>query len=116
MFVEDSHKQRISAPMHPPPRGMDEQQSLGQFHGVIKSFDPGEKGYDLFYCPDLKQQGFNDVLLHREQNGAFDVESEIMFIAFLNPKGQPQAKELMPPEVARKQTKKKKNKKKRQCF
>ena len=36
MFVEDSHKQRISAPMHPP-LGMDEQQSS---HGVIKSFDP----------------------------------------------------------------------------
>lgn len=77
-------------------RGMDEQEVIGTFQGVIKSFSRGEKGYGFIDCPALKQQGYNDVFLHREQIGMFDVHSEVTFTAFLNRKGQPQAKDLGP--------------------
>lgn len=77
-------------------RGMDDQAVIGTFPGVIKSFSRGEKGYGFIDCPTLKEQGYNDVFLHREQLGPFDVGSEVSFTAFLNRKGQPQARDLRP--------------------
>lgn len=78
-------------------KGMDEQQVLGTFQGVIKSFNHAENGYGFIDCPELKSGGYNDVFLHREQRGEFDVGSEVVFVAFLNRKSQPQAKELQSP-------------------
>jgi len=86
----------------PPTRGVDDQDIIGTFPGVIKSFSRTEKGYGFIECPALKEQGYNDVFLHREQLGPFDVGSEVAFTAFLNRKGQPQARDLKPFEAGAK--------------
>eukprot|EP00930_Biecheleria_cincta_P020104 TRINITY_DN15188_c0_g1_i1.p1 TRINITY_DN15188_c0_g1~~TRINITY_DN15188_c0_g1_i1.p1 ORF type:complete len:380 (-),score=64.74 TRINITY_DN15188_c0_g1_i1:208-1347(-) len=85
-----------------PRRGIDDQDVIGTFPGVIKSFSKMEKGYGFIECPALKEQGYNDVFLHREQLGNFDVGSEVAFTVFLNKKGQPQARDLKPFEAGAK--------------
>lgn len=66
---------------------------LGTLCGTIKSFN-AEKGYGFIHCPTLLQVGYNDVFLHHQQIGDFEVGNEVSFSCFLNPKGQPQAKDL----------------------
>lgn len=72
----------------------DEQHDLGEHVGFVKSFN-AKNGYGFIECDALKEQGFqNDVFLHHLQLGSFDVGSVVRFSAYLNSKGQPQAKEL----------------------
>merc|ERR1719150_744861 len=74
----------------------DVQQVLGQFQGVIKSFNP-KNGFGFIRCEALQAQGYtNDVYLHHTQIGEFGPGSQVMFTAYLNKKGQPQSMELKP--------------------
>merc|ERR1711865_1161805 len=67
---------------------------LGNFVGIIKSFN-AKSGYGFIECEDLSNLGCNkDVfLLHKEFEG-YEVGAWVKFTAFMNSKGQPQAKEL----------------------
>jgi len=72
----------------------DSQEELGQFDGTIKSFNP-KSGYGFINCPGLQALGCtNDVFLHHQQLGDFEVGAQISFTAYMNFKGQPQAKDL----------------------
>merc|ERR1712176_1500462 len=74
----------------------DVQQVLGQFLGIIKSFN-SKNGFGFISCEALQQQGYtNDVYLHHNQVGGFQPGQTIMFTAYLNKKGQPQAMDLQP--------------------
>lgn len=76
--------------------GPDIQMELGRMVGLIKSFN-ASTGYGFIQCPKLQQLGYtNDAFLHHEQLGSFDVGAEVAFTAFVNSKGQPQAKDLQP--------------------
>jgi len=73
----------------------DVQQIIGQFTGVIKSFNL-QTGFGFIECMALKENGFaNDVYLHHTQKKNFDVGSHVAFTAYLNRKGQPQSMDLM---------------------
>merc|ERR1719198_378280 len=80
----------------PLPGKPDEQAVIGTFLGTVKSFRAAY-GYGFIDCPDLKQQGFNDVFLHHQQVGSFQIGDSFQFTAYLNSKGQPQAKDLQIP-------------------
>jgi len=81
-------------------KGADGQEELGQFEGTIKSFNP-KSGYGFINCEDLKAFGCNnDVFLHHQQLGDFEVGARIVFTAYMNFKGQPQAKDLMASDSA----------------
>mmetsp|Transcript_33154 Transcript_33154/g.77570 ORF Transcript_33154/g.77570 Transcript_33154/m.77570 type:complete len:375 (-) Transcript_33154:183-1307(-) len=71
----------------------DEQQVLGQFVGTIKSFS-AQKGFGFIDCPQTKGHFQNDVYLHNLQIGKFGVGDRVAFTAYLNRKGQPQARDL----------------------
>jgi len=72
----------------------DVQQVLGQFMGTIKSFN-AKNGFGFIQCDALRQQGFqNDVYLHHNQIKEFQPGHTILFTAYLNKKGQPQAMDL----------------------
>jgi len=71
----------------------DEQGELGQFTGPIKSFNQ-KNGYGFIDCAELKAQGYNDVFLHHQQLGDHKVGEQVTFTAYVNSKGQPQAKDL----------------------
>lgn len=74
----------------------EEQMSLGQHRGVIMSFNMGN-GYGFIGCPDLQKMGYsNDVFLHQQHRGEAKVGDEVLFTVYLNSKGQPQAKNLVP--------------------
>lgn len=74
--------------------GPDVQMELGRMAGLIKSFN-SSTGYGFIQCPKLQELGYsNDAFLHHEQLGSFDVGAEVTFTAFVNSKGQPQAKDL----------------------
>lgn len=78
----------------PMPGKPDEHEVVGEFQGVIKSFNP-KSGYGFISCPDLKEVGCpNDVFLHHQQLGGFEVGSTVQFTVYMNSKGQPQAKDL----------------------
>jgi cold shock CspA family protein len=69
----------------------DVQQVLGQFPGVIKSFSMRD-GFGFIECGSLAEKGIqNDVYLHQTQLGACVVGDKVLFTAYLNRKGQPQA-------------------------
>mmetsp|Transcript_16611 Transcript_16611/g.38985 ORF Transcript_16611/g.38985 Transcript_16611/m.38985 type:complete len:270 (+) Transcript_16611:38-847(+) len=75
----------------------DVQQVLGQFLGTIKSFH-AKNGFGFIQCEALQQQGYqNDVYLHHNQIGEFQPGHLVMFTAYLNRKGQPQAMDLQQP-------------------
>jgi len=72
----------------------DVQQVLGQFMGTIKSFN-AKNGFGFIQCDALRAQGFqNDVYLHHNQIKEFQPGHTILFTAYLNKKGQPQAMDL----------------------
>merc|ERR1711862_817131 len=73
---------------------------IGQFVGNIKSFNP-QKGFGFIECDGLKAAGYtNDVYLHHTKVGSlykvgnFQAGAQVMFTAFLNARGQPQARDL----------------------
>lgn len=66
---------------------------IGDFVGTIKSFNPNN-GYGFIDCPDLKVQYNNDVFLHHQQMGGYQVGDVVQFSAFLNQSGKPQGKDL----------------------
>eukprot|EP00933_Yihiella_yeosuensis_P084253 TRINITY_DN9867_c0_g2_i2.p1 TRINITY_DN9867_c0_g2~~TRINITY_DN9867_c0_g2_i2.p1 ORF type:complete len:287 (+),score=69.29 TRINITY_DN9867_c0_g2_i2:71-931(+) len=73
---------------------VDDAKVLGDYNGFIKSFND-KNGYGFISCDDLKADGYNnDCFLHHAQLGGFEVGAEVLFTAFLNGKGQPQAKNL----------------------
>jgi len=75
---------------------LSQQQEIGQHSGTIKSFNK-EGGFGFIVCPDLQAQGYgNDVFLHREQIGTCQVGQDVTFTAFLNSRGQPQARYCQP--------------------
>jgi len=77
----------------------DQQEELGQFQGTIKSFN-AKSGYGFINCEDLKALGCaNDVFLHHQQLQEFEVGHQIIFTAYMNSKGQPQAKDLQAADV-----------------
>lgn len=74
----------------------DVQQVLGQFVGVIKTFN-SKNGFGFIECPQLKEQGFDrDVYLHHAQIGSFQPGMQVTFTAYLNKRGQPQSMDLAP--------------------
>merc|ERR550525_1281278 len=76
-------------------KGDGELTEIGQYQGVIKSFNPNN-GYGFIDCPQLKAEGqMNDVFLHQAQLGDFAVGSPVIFTLYLTPKGQPRAKNLV---------------------
>lgn len=76
----------------------DEQAALGQFAGVIKSFDhKNGYGFGFIQSDGMKAMGYtNDVYLHHLQLNGCEVTQEVSFVAYLNRKGQPQAKDVAP--------------------
>mmetsp|Transcript_116737 Transcript_116737/g.310593 ORF Transcript_116737/g.310593 Transcript_116737/m.310593 type:complete len:122 (-) Transcript_116737:95-460(-) len=74
----------------------DVQQVLGQFTGLIKSFN-AKNGFGFIQCEAIREQGYtNDVYLHHNQVGEFQPGHTVAFTAYLNRKGQPQAMDLQP--------------------
>merc|ERR1719203_1635419 len=79
----------------PEPRP-DPSQIIGQFKGVIKSFNV-KNGFGFIESQGLKDAGYpNDVFLHRNQVGECQPGMEVTFTAYLNKKGQPQSIDLVP--------------------
>jgi cold shock CspA family protein len=81
----------------PPPKSAASkppEQSLGEVTGTIKSFSV-DKGFGFISSPDVREMGYsNDVFLHNQHKGEFEVGSYVAFSLYLNSKGQPQAKDL----------------------
>lgn len=71
----------------------DVKQELGQYDGRIKSFSE-KNGFGFIECDELKLQGLNDAFLHHQQIRNFKVGDWVSFTAFLNNKGQAQARDL----------------------
>lgn len=72
------------------------EQVIGDFQGFVKSFNE-KNGYGFIYCEDLAALGYQtDVFLHHAQMAGYAVGAQVSFTAFLNGKGQPQAKDLRP--------------------
>mmetsp|Transcript_83590 Transcript_83590/g.259710 ORF Transcript_83590/g.259710 Transcript_83590/m.259710 type:complete len:103 (-) Transcript_83590:63-371(-) len=77
------------------PPGAEPFQELGNFVGIIKSFNP-KSGYGFITCEELQELGFsNDCFLHHQQMGDCSVGQEVGFLCYLNSKGQPQAKDVV---------------------
>merc|ERR1712066_921852 len=54
-------------------------QSLGEVTGTIKSFS-AEKGFGFISSPDVRDMGYsNDVFLHNQNKGEFEVGSYVSF-------------------------------------
>mmetsp|Transcript_30301 Transcript_30301/g.54243 ORF Transcript_30301/g.54243 Transcript_30301/m.54243 type:complete len:102 (+) Transcript_30301:1-306(+) len=72
----------------------DVQQTLGNFVGMIKSFN-AKNGFGFIVCEALQQQGYSqDVYLHHNQIGDFQPGQTVFFECYLNKKGQPQSMNL----------------------
>merc|ERR1719393_976745 len=66
---------------------------LGEFTGTIKSF--GEwKGFGFIESAELQAMGYKDAFLHGEMKKGYQVGHTVKFTAFINGKGQVQAKDL----------------------
>merc|ERR1740138_632187 len=61
-------------PSKPPP----DLQSLGEYYGVIKSYNP-DKGFGFIACDALKQEHKGDVFLSAKHVGEFQVGAEVKF-------------------------------------
>jgi len=87
-------KGKFDGPRMPrePPK---EEDMMGQFQGIIKSFNH-TNSYGFIVCEELQLQGYQDVFLHASQLGSFEVGSEVVFTAFLNEKQKPNAMNLEP--------------------
>merc|ERR1712151_727505 len=67
---------------------------LGTYFGTIKSFN-ASTGHGFVSCPDLEAKGWKqDVFVNLHHGPAQRVGSQIMFTAFVNPKGSLQAKNV----------------------
>merc|ERR1712118_349760 len=75
--------------------GPDVQEVLGELIGTIKSFNE-KSGYGFIHCPEVTELGYNDVFLHHQQKGDFNVGDTVAFTGYLNKKGQVQAMDLKP--------------------
>jgi len=74
--------------------GQDEQ-VLGQFVGEIKSFVV-KTHWGFISCPELAANGYQDVFLHGDHKGDFQVGQKVSFYAVLRADGKPQARFLQP--------------------
>lgn len=76
----------------------DEQATLGQFTGFIKSFNnKNGYGFGFIQSEEMKAQGYaTDVYVHHLQLNGCEVMQEISFVAYLNSKMQPQARDVVP--------------------
>lgn len=72
--------------------GKANEEVLGEFYGIIKSYNP-EKGFGFIACDALKQQHEGDVYLNSRHVGEFKVGQEVKFQAFLH-NGRLQGREL----------------------
>jgi len=79
----------------------EERELLGEFVGTVKSFNyKSMVGFGFIECEELKAQGHqNDVFVHHSEIGLCHVGDEVLFTAYLNSKGQPQAKDLQAPSA-----------------
>eukprot|EP00438_Fugacium_kawagutii_P011706 Skav231761 [mRNA] locus=scaffold695:176775:189959:- [translate_table: standard] len=68
------------------------QEVLGEFYGIVKSYNP-EKGFGFIVCDALKNQHDGDVYLHSRHIGDFKVGQEVKFQAYLH-NGRLQGREL----------------------
>lgn len=68
------------------------QEILGEFYGIIKSYNP-EKGFGFIVSDALKSQHEGDVFLHSKYISNFVVGQEVKFQAFLH-NGRLQGREL----------------------
>merc|ERR1711974_1257 len=66
---------------------------LGEFEGTIRSFNDW-KCYGFIESEQLKATGVKDVFLHGDMKKGYKVGHQVKFTAFLNGKGQCQAKDL----------------------
>jgi len=73
----------------------DEVHALGEFIGVIKSFNP-TKGYGFIECGDLRQTYGCDVYINTVQMCGFRTGDAVAFVAYVNTFGKPQARDLKP--------------------
>mmetsp|Transcript_42229 Transcript_42229/g.130868 ORF Transcript_42229/g.130868 Transcript_42229/m.130868 type:complete len:290 (+) Transcript_42229:70-939(+) len=69
---------------------------LGQFQGMVNNFSEKD-GFGFIVSEGLHQMGYqNDVFVHWDQLSGRNIGEQVSFTAFLNSKGQPQAKDLQP--------------------
>lgn len=67
---------------------------LGFFNGMLKSFNQS-KGFGFITSLGLQQQGFSgDIFVNTAHIGGCQVGMHVTFTAFINKKGQPQAKDV----------------------
>jgi len=78
-------------------------EELGQFDGIIKSFNPGA-GYGFISCQGLAAYTDRDVFLHAKHLGDFEVGNPISFTAYTH-RGQVQGKNLAPSQGPAKEIK-----------
>jgi len=69
-----------------------EQEVLGEFFGIIKSYNP-EKGFGFIACDALKERHNGDVYLHQRHVCEFQVGAEVKFQAYLH-QGRLQGRDL----------------------
>jgi len=69
---------RHVGPARPPP----DHQKLGEYMGVIKSYNP-DKGFGFIACDALKEEHKGDVFLSQKHVGEFQAGSEVKFTAYL---------------------------------
>lgn len=67
--------------------------TIGQFVGTIKSFSMNT-GYGFIDCNDLRADFEKDTFLRGDDIGDFSEGDKVRFDAYLNPKGNPQARNL----------------------
>jgi len=72
--------------------GKGNQQVVGEFFGVIKTYNV-DKGFGFIACDALKEQFEGDVYLHQKHVGEFQVGSEVRFQAYLH-NGRLQGRDL----------------------
>jgi len=64
-----------------------------RYVGTVKSFSE-KHGYGFISCPELVAEHGQDVFVHHQELGGFDVDSQVTFLMKLNQKNQPQAYDL----------------------
>eukprot|EP00811_Abedinium_folium_P001282 NODE_11171_length_1303_cov_4.365646.p1 GENE.NODE_11171_length_1303_cov_4.365646~~NODE_11171_length_1303_cov_4.365646.p1 ORF type:complete len:324 (+),score=73.01 NODE_11171_length_1303_cov_4.365646:88-1059(+) len=79
----------VPALVYPPTAVLSERRSCG----IIKSFSH-QSGFGFIECPELRSSFGNDVFLHKNQLGSFDLGVAVTFAVALNKDGKPQAYDL----------------------
>eukprot|EP00929_Paragymnodinium_shiwhaense_P123357 TRINITY_DN9710_c0_g1_i1.p1 TRINITY_DN9710_c0_g1~~TRINITY_DN9710_c0_g1_i1.p1 ORF type:complete len:182 (+),score=37.11 TRINITY_DN9710_c0_g1_i1:91-636(+) len=65
---------------------------LGTFIGKVRNWN-SSRGYGFIECEDLKMMGYEDVFMHGDVRGDCQTGNKVKFTAFVNGKGQIQAKD-----------------------